>query len=60
MGIMTNRNACNGRLTLFLVALAILAGFQPGFAETQDIEQLRKAAEQGDAFAQTGLVSCHI
>ena len=48
MRIMTNQNACSGKLTLFLVVLVILWGHQPGFAEAKDIEELRKAAEQGD------------
>ena len=55
MGIMTNRNACRGKLTLFLVAVAVLAGAQTGLGENQDIEQLRQAAEQGDASAQREL-----
>ena len=52
MGILTNQNACRRKLTLFLVALVILWGHQPGFAETQDIEELRRTAEQGDAETQ--------
>ena len=55
MGIMANRNACRGKLALFLVALVILWGHQPGFSESQDIERLRKAAEQGDAESQFSL-----
>ena len=55
IGIMTKRNACKGKLVLFLVALVVLAGFQPGLAENQDIEQFRQAAEQGDAEAQNAL-----
>ena len=55
MGIMTNQNDCRGKLALFLVALVILWGHQPGFSESQDIEQLRKAAEQGDAESQFSL-----
>ena len=35
-----------------LIALVALLGHQPGFAEDQDIEQLRQAAEDGDARAQ--------
>ena len=42
-------------LTLFLAALVILLSHQPGFAEDQDIEQLHKAAEQGDSEAQFSL-----
>lgn len=53
--MMTNRNACRGKLTIGLFALATLAGFQPGFAEDQDIHQLRTAAVQGDACAQSNL-----
>lgn len=52
MGTMTNRNACRGRLVLFLVALAVMAGFQTGLAESQDIEQIRQAAAQGEVDAQ--------
>ena len=52
MGIMINRNACRGKLTLFLVAVTVLAGAQTGLGENQDIEQLRQAAEEGDASAQ--------
>ena len=55
MKIMTNQIDCRGKFTLFLVALVILWGHQPGFSETQDIEQLRKAAEQGDAETQFSL-----
>ena len=42
-------------MTLVLVALAALAGFQPGFSEDQDIEQLRQAAERGEPEAQNAL-----
>ena len=52
---MTNRNTRSGKLAFLLIALIVLAGFQPGPAKTQDIEQLRKAAEQGDASAQYNL-----
>ena len=52
---MTNRNTRSGKLAILLIALVVLAGFQPEPAKTQDIEQLRKAAEQGDARAQTNL-----
>ena len=55
MGIMVSRNACSAKLILFLLALAVLAGFQSGFSETQDIGQLRKAAMQGDVDAQFDL-----
>ena len=50
MGIMTNRSTLTGKLLVLLVA--VLAAFQPGFAETQDIEEIRKAVEQGHAEAQ--------
>ena len=52
---MTNRNTRSGKLAFLLIALVVLAGFQPGPAKTQDIEQLRKAAEQGAASAQFNL-----
>ena len=52
---MTHRNTCSGKLTFLLLTLAALAAFQPGFAEDQEIEQLRNAAEQGDAGAQADL-----
>ena len=55
MGIMTNRNNRSAKLIFFLLALAVLAGFQLGFTETQDIGQLRKAAMQGDVDAQFDL-----
>ena len=55
METMTNRNSCSGKLAFLLIAFAVLAGFQLGLAETQDIEQLRKAAEQGYAWAQFNL-----
>ena len=43
------------KLAFLLIALIVLAGFQPEPAKTQDIEQLRKAAEQGNASAQYSL-----
>ena len=49
---MTNRNTRPGKLPLWLLALAVLAAFQPGPIEAQNIEQTRKAAAQGDAEAQ--------
>ena len=52
---MTNRNAYRGKLVLFLVGLVVLAGVQTGLAESQDIEQIRQAAEQGNAEAQNAL-----
>ena len=55
MGIVTNRNTRSGKLALFLAALIVLAGFQPGFAETQDVEEIRKKADQGLAGAQFNL-----
>ena len=55
MRIMTNRNSCRENLTYVLVTLAILVAFQPGPAEAQDIEEIRQAAEQGEAKAQYNL-----
>ena len=52
MGIVSNQNSCSDKLSLLLVALAFVMGFQPGLAEDREIEQLRKAAGQGDAGAQ--------
>ncbi len=52
MGIMTNGSACRRESILVLAAVVVLAGFRPGLAEDQEIEQLRQAAEQGDASAQ--------
>ena len=52
---MTHRNTCSGKLTFLLLTLAALAAFQPGFAEDQEIEQLRNAAEQGFDGAQVDL-----
>ena len=52
---MTNRNTRSGKLAFLLIALVVLVGFQPGPAKTQDIEQLRKDAEQGDVIAQYNL-----
>ena len=49
---MTNRNTRSGKLAFLLIALVVLAGFQPGPAKTQDIEQLRLAAVQGYSIAQ--------
>ena len=57
MGILTNRNTCRECVILCLFALVILPGLRPGFAETQDIDQRRQAAEQGDAEAQYELGS---
>ena len=47
MEIITNRDVCRGKLRFVLIVLAVLAAHQPRFAETQDIDQLRKAADQG-------------
>ena len=55
MRSMTNRNSCRENLTYVLVTLAILVVFQPGPAEAQDIEEIRQAAEQGEAKAQNNL-----
>ena len=52
---MTNRNPRSRKLAFLLIALVVLAGFQPGTAKAQDLEQLRKAAEQGDTRAQYNL-----
>ena len=52
MGTMTNRNMHSEKIALLLIAFVALAAFQPGFAETQDIEKIRKAAGQGDAGSQ--------
>ena len=52
---MTNRNTRRGKLAFLLIALVVLAGFQPVPAKTQDLEQLLKDAEQGDAGAQNNL-----
>ena len=52
---MTRRNTRSGKLSVLLITFVFLGGFQPGFAEDQDIEQLRKVAEQGDAGAQANL-----
>ena len=55
IGIMTNQNARNGQLAFLLLAFSCLAMFQPGCSKVQDIDQLRQAAEQGDASAQYNL-----
>ena len=55
MGTMTNRNAWRENWILVLVALVVLVGFQSGLSDSQDIEQLRQEAEQGDAEAQFSL-----
>ena len=52
---MTNRNTRRGELAFLLIALVVLVVLQPGPAKAQDIEQLRKDAEQGDADAQFSL-----
>ena len=56
METMTIRSIHTGKLSFFLAALIVLAGFLPGFAEDQDLEQcleqVGKAAMQGDADAQ--------
>ena len=48
-------NTAGRKLTLLLIALVVPAGFQTGPAKAQDLEQLRKAAEQGDTGAQYNL-----
>jgi len=60
METMTKQIGYRGNLTLFLLALAVLARLQPGFAETPDwrnapIERTRKAAEDGNPLAQLTL-----
>lgn len=40
---LSNQNACKGKV---IVVVVLLLGHQPGFAESQDIEQLRQAADQ--------------
>ena len=57
MGTMVNRNVCRRNLILVLASLAVLAGFQPTFSESRDIEEIRiskfrQLAEQGDTDAQ--------
>lgn len=52
---MTNRNTHMGSVILGLVALAAVAAFQPGYGETRDTSETRKAAERGDAGAQASL-----
>ena len=52
MGKMTNRNARTGKLPILLIALTVLAAFQPALAETQDVEETRKKAERGHDRAQ--------
>ena len=46
MEIMSNRNTCSGKLVLFLVALAVLAGFGPGLAEGQSQDENMEEYEQ--------------
>ena len=55
MGRMLNRNACRGKLILFLVALVVLAAPPPSAGQPEDIEQTQDAAEQGDPEAQARL-----
>ena len=55
MGIRIDRKTNRGKLRLFFVALCVLPGCQSGFAEDQDIEQLRQAAKQGNVEAQLSL-----
>ena len=57
---MDHRNTRSGKLTFLLLTLVALAAFQPGFAEDQEIEQLRNAAEQEDADAQYKLASVYV
>ena len=60
MGIVTNRKPCSRRVIIFLAALVVVVGFQPGFSDSQAIEQLREAAEQGDAEAQYKLGAMYL
>ena len=46
MEIVTNRNDCRGKLILFLVALAVVAGCHAGLVDNQDIEKHGKADGQ--------------
>ena len=60
METMTDHNGFRGNLTLFVLALAVMAKLQPGFAEAPDwrnapVEQTRKAAEEGNPVAQLTL-----
>ena len=48
MEIMSNRNTCSGKLVLFLVALAVLAGFGPGLAEGQSQDENMEEYEATD------------
>ena len=49
------RTAYRDVVILWLVGLVVLAGVPLGLAEDQGIEQLREAAQQGDAKAQYNL-----
>ena len=55
MGIMTNQNACRGKLLLFLVALVVLAGVRPGIAEVSDQEAERQLKAMMEAASQDDL-----
>lgn len=55
MGSVVNRNTCRRTLGLLLAALVVLGEVRSGFGEGQEISQLRKAADEGDARAQYSL-----
>ena len=52
---MANRNNLPGKLPVLFFTIVVLAGFRPGYAEEQNIEQLSLAAIQGDTTAQYNL-----
>ena len=52
---MANRNNLLGKLPVLFFTLVVLAGFRPGYAAEQSIEQLSEAATQGDTTAQFNL-----
>ncbi len=51
METITKRNACGGRLPVLLIALAVLAGCQPGFAEISDQEAERQLKAMMEAMS---------
>ena len=55
MAVMSNRNTRSGTLVLFLVALVVLAGPQPGIAGDEDIEQIHEIGMQEKVDAQFDL-----
>ena len=50
-----NRNNLSGKLPEVIFIFVVLAGIRPGYAAEHGIEQLRKAATQGDTSAQINL-----